>query len=147
MKPNSQDQPIADLTGFGLSVYTLMLSRGYRAVTKLAAAMTEDEEDGFRITRQVISNYITGKRKVPAAFVVRLADVLNLNQGERAELAWAFAYGQGGVLDPQEDSRPASRDSRTKSDAPPSAPIPGSSFRVKGPTSGNPGLRLDHREG
>lgn len=94
IKPNSQDQPIPDLTDFGLSVYTLMLSRGYKAVTKLAAAMTQDEEDGFKITRQVVSNYITGKRKVPASFVVRLAEVLNLSEDEKAELAWAFAYGQ-----------------------------------------------------
>ncbi len=93
-RPKPQDQPIADLTDFGLSVYTLMLSRGYKAVTKLATAMTQDEEDGFKITRQVISNYITGKRKVPAAFVVRLAEVLDLSHDEKMELAWAFAYGQ-----------------------------------------------------
>jgi plasmid maintenance system antidote protein VapI len=54
-----------------------------------------DEKGGYKVTRQVISNYITGKRKVPTAFVVRLGEVLDLSQDENVDLAWAFAYGQG----------------------------------------------------
>ncbi len=54
VKQNPQDHSTPDLTDFGLAVYTLMLSRGYTAVTRLAAAMTQDEEGGFKITRQVL---------------------------------------------------------------------------------------------
>jgi hypothetical protein len=95
LKDQPQSKPVPDLTEFGMCVYKLMLSRGYKTVGRLAADMREDSEVGFKITRQAISNYTTGKRNVPAPFVVRLADILDLTEKERRELAWAFAYGQG----------------------------------------------------
>lgn len=91
----TQEQPSRDLTDFGTCVYTLMLSRGYKTVTSLAADMREEEPGGFKITKQAVSNYTTGRRHVPPTFVSRLVEVLKLNQREKAKLAWAFAYGQG----------------------------------------------------
>jgi hypothetical protein len=91
----SQEQQARDLTGFGTCVYTLMFSRGYKTVTRLAADMKQDDSGGFKITKQAVSNYTTGRRNVPATFVVRLTEVLDLDEQEKARLAWAFAYGQG----------------------------------------------------
>ena len=84
-----------ELNEFGSYVYTVMLSRGYRTAGKLAEAMREDNDGGYRITRQAVDNYTTGRRNVPASFVVRLSEALDLTYEERRNLAWAFAYGQG----------------------------------------------------
>ena len=91
----AQGQHDRDLTSFGACVYTLMFSRGYKTVTRLADDMKQDSVDGFKLTKQAVCNYTTGRRNVPAPFVVRLAEVLRLNDQEKTRLAWAIAYGQG----------------------------------------------------
>lgn len=93
-KSARQVRETQDLNKFGMCVHGLMLTRGYKTLNRLAADMTEDREDGYKITRQALSNYTTGKRAVPTAFTDRFIELLDLDETEQRELAWALLKGQ-----------------------------------------------------
>jgi hypothetical protein len=87
-KPKESQQ----MSEFGRTVYSLMLTRGIETRQKLREALNTA---GYEISQARLSYYLNGQRNVDAKFVVCVADLLKLNKKERQELAWVFAYGQG----------------------------------------------------
>jgi hypothetical protein len=79
------------LTGFGSELYALLASRGIRTLAALSRLL---EEDGKGYSRQQLSAYANGTRRVPTGLPARLVRVLELDDEEEVRLAKAVAYGQ-----------------------------------------------------
>ncbi len=74
-----------DLSGFGKHLYGLMLSRGIKSFSALAAAMDCDD---YRVHRQTITKYAKGDQPVQPRFTRRATEVLNLTEDEERKLSW-----------------------------------------------------------
>lgn len=90
MELDDRTQP--RLTEFGTHLHELMLSRGLRTLAELSRLL---EQKSHHVSRQTLSTYAIGKRAVPASFLAKLVAALELDEEEKRDLAWAFAYGQG----------------------------------------------------
>lgn len=74
-----------DLSEFGKYLFGIMLSRGIKSFSGLAAALDCDE---YRVHRQTVTKYARAEQPVQPRFARRVAEVLNLTEDEERELAW-----------------------------------------------------------
>ena len=79
------------LTVFGATVLELMIKRGVRTWTELAAML---EELGYHYSSGSFSHWSYGRHAAPKTLPGALVEVLGLDDTERTRLGMAFAYGQ-----------------------------------------------------
>lgn len=97
----TQSKPKTSVSEFGAELYALIYARGMRSLVDLSKQM---EEVGVGVTRQSLSAYANGTRRVPPSLCRKIDAALNLTQQERARLGIAVAFGQ-----PDEDTRATAR--------------------------------------
>lgn len=85
-------RPAQQMSEFGRTLYSLMLTRGVEHRQDLLKKLRE--EGRYPISQARLSYYLNGERSVDPKFLVYVSELLRLNQAERRRLAWAFAYGQ-----------------------------------------------------
>ena len=70
----------------------LALRRGVMIQRAITEALWEKE--GYEISQQALSKWITGRSQVDKGFPSAFARAMGLDEEERARLAEVFAYGQ-----------------------------------------------------
>lgn len=79
------------MSEFGRTVYSLMLTRGIERRQDLLRLLNEN---GYQISQARLSYYFNGERNVDPIFVACVSELLGLGKDERRRVAWAFAYEQ-----------------------------------------------------
>ena len=79
------------MSEFGRTVYSLMLTRGIERRQDLLRLLNEN---GYPISQARLSYYLNGERNVDPMFVACVSELLGLNKDERRRVAWAYAYEQ-----------------------------------------------------
>lgn len=89
----SKDSP--QLTEFGRTLYSLMLTRGIEhRQTLLRELNSPPDEPRYSISQARLTYYLNGDRTVDPMFLECVSELLSLNKSERRQLGMAFAYGQ-----------------------------------------------------
>lgn len=79
------------LSPFGGVVMSLAASRGIPSRAELLRTL---EEDGHVFGASSVAHWLYGRRPVERKFALAVAEVLEITEGERKELAMAYLHGQ-----------------------------------------------------
>ncbi len=85
----------APMTVFGDVVVRLAMSRGIETNKALADLL---QSHGYPFRAASFSDWLYGHYTAPKVLPAALAEVLDLDEGERARLADAFTYGQNVLI-------------------------------------------------
>lgn len=84
-------RPAQHMTGFGRTLYSLMLTRGVENRQDLQRLLNDG---GYKISQPQMSYFFNGKRTVDPVFFACVSELLGLNKEERRRLSWAYAHEQ-----------------------------------------------------